>query len=535
MSRVYSKLFHYLSIFLALFFKIEAQAVDWNEENCRGACTEAFCQESSSGRAMCKRNCPSAYLAESCLVPDAPAATPPITRYNKPYQVGTPMGQEISERAQDLEGKILNEPRISEIPQINEEKGIALEGDVPILTTKGILMVLKKMGKIKSTFNPNNILNNSLVADGDTVKVLEKREGSKDKKIARISRSYTGSYSSQIFFVTLGKDLLPSPDAPRYFVIKGVDWAPMFKDSGDKKGENIKFRDEPTPAKEVQDVTRVQQIIVPKLIAAASPYLPLVYTSEDVGYYFDETGNKNFVTVLETAEGQSLHEITETFVNSIYTDTGAFEKWKEAMSHVGRALGTFHWLFASPQSRDKFSQHFDLNDLETVVHGDLHFSNIFYGDSVVSFIDIASMADSLYKPKSVIKDLKIFYSFAKFRYPYVENLDLHGMGMFNEGFKAFAEGYAEAIAPDRKAELAKVIYAQFKAWSISIQYSNIHSKISYWEWVERVRPGYEYNETNDSPLNMLAGKLEMEKRNHSPNIPRIITNLVDDPIIKTPE
>lgn len=76
----------------------------------------------------------------------------------------------------------------------------------------------------------------------------------------------------------------------------------------------------------------------------------------------------------------------------------------QLMERIGRALGAFHYHMATPEEQQKLQQPF-YADFQTIVHGDFHKGNIFVGPQGVTFIDNASMAESIIYPKSILIDI----------------------------------------------------------------------------------------------------------------------------------
>lgn len=561
MLRIYTKLPLYLSIVLSFFLNIEAQAEAWSQSSCRARCTANICQNNPDIKKLCQIKCQPTQIHETCRdmhqgispierlngenennnddqpIPQPPSDAPSPTIYKQAATDGSyiPMTEEIPQRAQALEGKILKEASVPKIPGMVKKKGIIMENDTPILTNYGILMVLKKMGKINSNFDLKNI-SYEVIPFGHQIEVKERYlEGEEiyEEVIAIFTRGRTGTFSNQIFFVTIADKLLPTPDAPRNFVIKGVDWA-------DRTPPNkIKSRMEPTPVKELQDIARVKQIIVPKLQEATkSVILPELHTSEDIGYYFDKKGNKNYIAIFETAQGEALFNLTHSFLNSINsgnTDTSLSDKWNEIMEEVGAALGKLHWVLASPEDQKNFLKDLNLAEFKTVVHGDFHFGNIFYDDArpsnKVAFIDVATMADSIYEPAPAAKDLYAFYVVTKYFHSFLDNLGVEGIKLFNEGYRHFAYGYAMAVAPAEQAERAKlqdIIYNQFKQWTGLVQNHYNDFMNSYQAWIsQNVPPSVKDGDLYTDPINMMVEKVS---RISTLSKPYIVNKVLQDPI-----
>jgi hypothetical protein len=165
MLRIYTKLPLFLLSILSMFVNFGAQA-EWTQLDCQEQCTLDICQKAHAKKIKCQQECHPLHLPIPCrdrqgvtqdeekleqeentndyqAVPSQ-SGLPSVTKYNQPSLNYSPtiINKEISQRAQALEGKILKEARIPEIPDMVSKGGLYMEGATPILTTYGILIVL---------------------------------------------------------------------------------------------------------------------------------------------------------------------------------------------------------------------------------------------------------------------------------------------------------------------------------------------------------------------------------------------------------
>jgi len=229
-----------------------------------------------------------------------------------------------------------------------------------------------------------------------------------------------GFYSTKIYIVDVQESYRNTPDA--VFVIKGL-----------RNAENVSNAKMNTPQKEMQGLEKVQQFIIPQLKGTG------VHIAETKGafWYYDQTQSfgaphdlrKNFVVVLGIAAGESVHSLGEKLLQGQITA----KQWNDGLRSVGEAIGKIHFTLASPETKKSLSRGIaNLKAFKTTIHDDLHGGNVFYDDKShqVTFIDVASMADSLTDKTSPLKDVSDFCSSAK---PFNTKSP--------EGEESFVEGY----------------------------------------------------------------------------------------------
>lgn len=345
-----------------------------------------------------------------------------------------------------FEKKVLINPEIRELLSFKNQGGVVQNNSETLLTIKGILIILETSGKIK----PNIKIDKGLPGTIQLGNVINANFG-------EIARLKTGFYSDQIYRVTLKPEFAANPEA-RSFVIKSVRWG------GGKSPRAIRTRHQQTPVKEIQDLKRVEQIIFPTAIALKKnyPFFPTLAVAEDTFYYFNPLGEKQYIAVIPMALG-------DTAAN-ILNEATLFDDEKEidlTMERVGRALGEFHYHLATPEEQEKLKNP-SYASFQTIVHGDFHGGNIFVGPQGVTFIDNASMADSINHPQSILVDIyRLFqttnYSFLSFTLPLLQFKHL------KSGFIAFAKGYAQAFPPEIQGKIEHFLMDTFKEIDLTIQ------------------------------------------------------------------
>jgi hypothetical protein len=377
----------------------------------------------------------------------------------------------IEEGAKKFEGKVLLEPQIAQITALSDPTSgglapepIVVERTIDRISTRGLLMILKEMKKINLEAQEIK----SFPAYYMILKDYFNLEG------FSFYRAGNGTYSDQIYIVTVNRDKLSDKNSPNTFVIKSVQWASY------NANKRVKSRHEPTPAKELQDLERVKQYVGPKMEKFSEeqrrsfPNLSLV---EETYWYFNSEHERKYIAVMNIAEGDELFDFIS---DNLFEFSRNIDS---AMYEVGKSLGSFHYNLASSEMQKKLQDPSfnDLSEFKTMVHGDLHTGNIFYteepnpGANPVTFIDLASLSDSIFDPQSVLRDLSGIYTHTKFRAIMLDSR-LTGpsqMEMLNRGFESFAQGYVMGlpISDQSRFNIKKLILKNFKQLSItSLEY-----------------------------------------------------------------
>lgn len=349
--------------------------------------------------------------------------------------------------ATSFDNKVLLNPEVKELTGFISQGGIHQANSGTLLTIKGILLILQASGKIKQ----------NITIDKTVFKVLELGTVI-DSNFGRITRLQTGYYSDQIYEVTLKPEIAANPEACS-FVIKSVKWG------GDKgKPRIVKTRHQPTPVKEIQDLKRVEQIILPRALALKQihSFFPTLAVAQDTFYYFDSLGEKQYVAVLPMALGNTVANI---FNNAILLKNE--KKIDQVMEQIGRALGEFHYHMATLEEQQKVKKSF-YADFQTIVHGDFHRGNIFVGPQGITFIDNASMADSIIHPQSIMVDIYRLFQTTNYSYSSL-SLPLTQLKRLKSSFIWFSKGYAQAFPSKIQEKIEQFLMDTFTDINLVIQ------------------------------------------------------------------
>lgn len=252
-----------------------------------------------------------------------------------------------------------------------------------------------------------------------------------------------GFFSRQIYDVKVSPSHAITPNNTR-FIIKLIGWGNI------KDGDKIKSRDQPTPIKEIQDLNLVRQELEStfKKLESENPFFPKIALHSTTFYYFDTTGRKNYLTVLPVAQGISAKKLTENL-------TLSSTKLDDIMTKIGRALGEFHYNLASEEQKHNLSSTSLFNNFKTITHGDFHLGNVLIDVDTISFIDNASIAESLRDPQSPFIDIIRLYSI----FLYLNNPDKSTQifTTVKHSFLAFIQGYIEAYPINERELIRKSI------------------------------------------------------------------------------
>jgi tRNA A-37 threonylcarbamoyl transferase component Bud32 len=252
-----------------------------------------------------------------------------------------------------------------------------------------------------------------------------------------------GFFSRQIYDVKISPLYAVDPNNTR-FIIKLIGWG-NIKDS-----DKIKSRDQPTPIKEIQDLNLTKQELGAtfKKLERENPFFPKIALHNTTFYYFDTTGRKNYLTVLPIAQGISAKKLTENL-------TPSSTKLDDIMTKIGRALGEFHYNLASEEQKNNLSSTSLFNNFKTITHGDFHLGNVLIDMDTISFIDNASIAESLRDPQSPFIDIIRLYSI--FLYLNNPNKSTQIFSTIKHSFLSFIQGYIEAYPTNERELIRKSI------------------------------------------------------------------------------
>lgn len=233
-----------------------------------------------------------------------------------------------------------------------------------------------------------------------------------------------------------------------------------------------KFRDKPDQEEEIYDLHELQESPpVRQLGAIGNATYPTLSFSESYHTYRDVRGKDWYLAILHAAKGEALWTIYLDYLSSLDKEDEATSKLLNA-SHIyqtfGRLLADFHLKFMKdpkcPFTPPYVGQ--ELQKCKTIIQGDLNPKNVFSHDEHITFIDNASMAESLTVPQLVTADVA---------YPYVMlalwdrslHLSPHQKAYktryFNTIFSAFLDGYLEVYKKHNQnmiSPFAQYLFAQ---------------------------------------------------------------------------
>lgn len=356
--------------------------------------------------------------------------------------------EKIKQRAEKFYGKALKEPKIREAPDLsNFHTDFSQDGDgydlsysaiksENLITPRDIMFVLKQMKKIN--------LSKEEIDTTPTQSVVALTTYS-DKNLT-ISLLGRGAFSEQVYLVTIkNPHILVKPHSNISFVIKQLKMIDSQNSpaSARKPARNDKTTpNNKTPTQELQNLQRVKEFMEQFYLKNKpnKDFPELCFTEENF-FYFDSKGEKKFLAVLSVADGIEMMQLAITYLKNPQR-----QEWLLAMENLGKAAGTFHYELASEKTKQHI--HNGLNTLDqfkTMVHGDLHMGNIFYDVSKgqVTFIDVESIANSIYDPISIKRDIARLYLFTIRHFiPLLSSIE---MNRLNQGFIHFAKGYGKAF------------------------------------------------------------------------------------------
>lgn len=259
-----------------------------------------------------------------------------------------------------------------------------------LYTRWGLLKILQQTGiVVKSIY-------------GTPLTGLHANKMIKDLRIAE-----GGAFSDKIYILTIDDQYLtPDNKGNNRYVIKNAV---------ETKDENLKKETGNHPLKEMRDLDFVNQVIVSgKLANNPLNHAKLMGIGNSCFYVvFTEDGRseKKYVVVLDAAEGEPVGIWHDRYKGEFYggevvpkSETIDLKTWDTIIYNFGKALGDLHLTLAKDKYRNYIltDPNATLKKFKTILHGDLHLENVFFNDKStdgkpITFIDIASMADSLGK------------------------------------------------------------------------------------------------------------------------------------------
>ncbi len=138
------------------------------------------------------------------------------------------------------------------------------------------------------------------------------------------------------------------------------------------------------------------------------------------------------------------------------------------MKKVGRALGEFHYNLASFETKQKLNDGtLAYTDFKTIIHGDFHKGNVFIDQNEVTFIDNATIANSIINPQSPIIDIYRFYGFT-YNYTMLQ-FDPSQFRQVNNSFISFIDGYISAFPTQIQDSFKKSLQMIFEEINTAIK------------------------------------------------------------------
>jgi hypothetical protein len=138
------------------------------------------------------------------------------------------------------------------------------------------------------------------------------------------------------------------------------------------------------------------------------------------------------------------------------------------MKLLGSVIGKLHFTLATPDAKRNLEMGgVNWEKFKTIPHGDLHIGNIFYDEATnqITLIDTASMADSMNDKQSPLKDIADLYLKTKYLRFFTNK---KGFMWLNDGFQAFADGYASAFPQSAQSPLKEALVNQYQKWTTQV-------------------------------------------------------------------
>jgi|GEM_PF-4400420 len=242
------------------------------------------------------------------------------------------------------------------------------------MNVKSILLILSLI-----IFNTPFYLNGSNIIET----YFSQCENYKNKSLKILAINVSGSNAAKIYQVTIND----SQNNPQQFICKELK---------DKKSEHSNLQTLSSFTEDYLNQTK-------DLYQAFRTYPAIARFKSSIC-------DDNFL-LFEHASGESVINIMKYFMSRDYGDQGNdvnYEKRKvlQHFTNIGKAVARFHLMYGEYNSSTK--------SFNTIIHGDLHLSNVFY-DLVLNtttFIDYETMANSLQVKKNSFVDVFRMLNFA---------------------------------------------------------------------------------------------------------------------------
>jgi hypothetical protein len=170
-----------------------------------------------------------------------------------------------------------------------------------------------------------------------------------------------------------------------------------------------------TVRKELQQLAALKKTLTIKKFSSNFPRLVLneeLYKYPNAGRYAS-TIPYRYVGLVHVAKGYSLWDYIRSYVNSEGLQQDEYrEVLLEAFSKLGAVFANFHLMYMEGDTcaynkRRVSLAPVDIQSCKTKTHNDLHLKNIFWDGSVISFIDISTLATAP-EPYNFLYELSYF-------------------------------------------------------------------------------------------------------------------------------
>jgi hypothetical protein len=171
--------------------------------------------------------------------------------------------------------------------------------------------------------------------------------------------------------------------------------------------------------------------------------------------------HESFIAVMDWAPGDDGYTIFDKYQNG---DDADGKELSDGTREFGRAVGSFHFLFADPITLSALNGPKPaLGKFKTTIHGDLHFGNLLWSaGNPVELIDVATMADFINNKEPAATELFYMFLHAKYAMYFASPL---GLNWVNRAFESFAEGYASEVSPRNTANVKAAVVALYRSLS----------------------------------------------------------------------
>lgn len=233
----------------------------------------------------------------------------------------------------------------------------------------------------------------------------------------------------------------------------------VLKSIGTRRDGLRKVSLESVAREQIRNLERVKSSKVARINYFINPSLPRMTFDEASYYYVDRLGDKHYFSILHGAKGMPFSAIWQDYKEKRLDAS----KFQESAAAIGKALGAFHVYNRKPKI---ISSPNDFGSLETIVHGDFNWQNVFYDfeEKRVYFIDNESMARSFDLPQYIETDFLHFYSHQLFAsYPNAKECCINKFShedlkiLYKAFFQGYIGAYPKAIQPQLITYIKQVV------------------------------------------------------------------------------